>query len=154
MRLLEADERVMVVTPLSGPPAEGVFRKQDYPVERHEGYWAFRSFTNRKFLIHREKFYLNMLPLKVEYLSWKRRLLSQFTRESAVVNWEVMVSRQLQRRGYVRADLDTDKCWALHVPDHGSAFLEALPNLIERIERGEYPEKQAGDYDLCLELWT
>jgi hypothetical protein len=42
---------------------------------------------------------------------------------------------------------------ALHTPDHGPEFIQNLPHIIGRIEAGDAPFKQAGDYDLNLDLW-
>ncbi|PJF40681.1 MAG: hypothetical protein CUN55_12455, partial [Phototrophicales bacterium] len=124
-----------------------------FEVEDRGDYWAIKSFTNRKFLMHRETFFREMLPLRPEWLSWKRHLLSQFTQQSALINWEVMMTRQLARKGFLRGDIKTDQCWMLHTPDHGAQFMQNLDRLIERVEAGDYPLEQAGDYDLQLQAW-
>jgi hypothetical protein len=38
--------------------------------------------------------------------------------------------------------------WSLHPEWRSEAFYEALPGLIERVEAGDMPEEQLGDYDV------
>ena len=38
--------------------------------------------------------------------------------------------------------------WSLHPPYRSEEFYRELPGLIERIENGDIPEAQRGDYEL------
>jgi hypothetical protein len=64
-----------------------------------------------------------------------------------------MVSQRLSETGFMRADLASGEAWTLHTPDHGNAFLEALPRIIKYVEMGWHPSVQAGDFDLQLDAW-
>jgi hypothetical protein len=64
-----------------------------------------------------------------------------------------MVTAALKERGLLRADLASAVPWTLHTPDHGPRFIAALPDVIRRVEAGDFPASQAGDYDLNLDLW-
>ncbi len=67
--------------------------------------------------------------------------------------WESMVSWQLEKSLYVRADLDNPGAWTLHPPDHGAEFIAHLPEILKKVERGSFPAQQAGHYDLRLADW-
>lgn len=153
-KLLDKNEQVMFVSPLSGPPTEDGSLKQrgvEYELDE-EGFYKFQDFTSRKFLLKKEKFDAS-LPMKPAWISWKRRLASVVTGKSPLWNWEIMVSQHLEKTGMLRADLASPQAWTLHTPDHGKEFIETLPSLIPQIESGHYPQQQAGDYDLNLKIW-
>ncbi|AFZ44927.1 hypothetical protein PCC7418_2794 [Halothece sp. PCC 7418] len=154
MQLLEKNDQVMFVSPLSGPPTEDGSLQQrgvDYKLDK-DGFYKFQDFTSRKYLLKKEKFD-SFLPMEPAWISWKRRLASVVTGNSPLWNWEIMVSKHLQKTGKLRADLASPQAWTLHTPDHGKEFIDALPNLICKIESGHYPKEQAGNYDLDLKLW-
>jgi hypothetical protein len=155
MDLLKRRPDVMFALPLPGPPtADGrLFQKKDENYVRDDdGFFRFRSFTSRKFLVDRRRFE-QLLPLRPLYISWKRRLWQHVTRKNALRNWETMVSRRLQSSPYVRADLASPNAWTLHSHDHGPEFQRLLPAIIERVESGFAPPEQAGFYDLKLKYW-
>jgi hypothetical protein len=155
IKLMEENPDIMFVTPLSGPPSgDGSLKQRGVKYQRHaSGHYSFTDFTSRKFLVNRQRLE-QMLPLQPLWISWKRRLLSYFTGQSAMWNWEVMVSHRLKETGYVRVDLDSPQAWTLHTPDHGAKFIQSLPTVINKVEKGDYPSVQAGDYDLQLEAWV
>jgi hypothetical protein len=64
-----------------------------------------------------------------------------------------MVSKQLEKSHYYRGVLADSQAWTLHPKARSPKFIEALPQIIERIEKGEYPPEQAGHYDLISKLW-
>ena len=67
--------------------------------------------------------------------------------------WETMIGYRLQETGFVRADLASTRAWTLHPDDRGERFEAALPTLIARIEKGDYPAEQGGYYDVQFDLW-
>ncbi len=155
IELLQKHEDILVVTPLSGPPtADGSLQQRgiSYARDRARGIYRFKEFTNRKFLIDCHRF-SRILPIPPRWVSWKRRLASAFTGKSALLNWEAMLSEYLQTTPYIRAELASSEAWMLHTPDHGSAFIENLPDIIAKVEAGWFPPEQAGDYDLQLDRW-
>jgi len=152
--LLEENDQVMFVSPLSGPPTNnGLLKQRGVPYELDQsGFYRFQDFTSRKFLISKKKFD-NFLPIKAMWISWKRRLASMITGKNSLLTWEIMISEHLKRTNTIRADLASPEAWTLHTPDHGREFIEALPKIITKVEQGQYPAEQAGDYDLNLDLW-
>lgn len=150
---LKQNPDILTVTPLPGPPAPELKQRGiAYDIDPR-GFFSFKEFTARRYLFDRHRLD-NILPLPLSYVSWKRKLVSQFTRRSTMERWEGMMTHQLHASHYIRADLAAPQAWTLHPPHHNADFIQALPKIIERIESGNYPPEQAGDYDLQLELWV
>lgn len=145
---------ILTVTPLPGPPDKNLNLKQQEVSYKYDlrGFFTFKEFTARRYLLDRRRFD-DCLPLPLSYISWKRRLASYLTRHSALERWEGMLTNKLLASKYIRADIASPKAWTLHALEHGTKFLELLPDIITRIEQGDYPAGQTGDYDLQLELW-
>jgi hypothetical protein len=153
--VLQNNSDVMFVSPLAGSPSQdGSLNQRGVSYQKDpRGFYAFKQFTSRKFLVDRNR--LNqMLPIQPSWVSWNRKVLSSLTNQSALNVWEIIMSQALQSSQYIRADLSSPKAWTLHTPDHGAAFIQALPSIIAGIESGRYPSEQAGDYDLQLALWS
>ena len=154
MRLHDEDDRVMFVSPLSGPPTrDGSLKQRDVRYEFDEaGFYRFQDLTSRKYLLKKEKMN-SFLPMEPVYVSRKRRLAALVTHKSPVWNWEIIVSEHLKKTGTLRADMVSSDAWTLHTPDHGEQFVRSLPQIVAKVEAGSYPGEQAGDYDLNLSLW-
>ena len=152
--LLKSCPDVMFVSPLSGcPMPDGSLKQRSVTYQCDpRGFYAFKEFTSRKFLVDRSRLE-QMLPIQPSWMSQKRKWLSYFTQKSALNVWEITMSKALQSSQYIRADMNSLLAWTLHTPDHGATFIQALPQVIEKIEIGDYPPEQAGDYDLQLEAW-
>lgn len=164
MELLEGREDVMFVRPLSGPPADSgnFFQKKEYTLDP-DGFYRFKFFGSRTFLLKKEKFD-HLLPLPVIWTKYKKQWLSKlptnllteinnYLKRGKLHSWEVMMSRKLECTNYVRATLQDSRAWTIHPVDRGSRFIQNLPELINRIEVGEFPAEQAGHYDLNLDAW-
>lgn len=155
IRTLEANDDLVFVAPLSGPPSLDGRLHQGATEYRHDAdrdLYLFQDVTSRKILFRRET-YEALLPMRPLWTSPRRRLVSQFIRKSELWNWEIIVSERLRETGKFRADLSGKFGWTLHTPDHGPRFIECLPELIERVETGDVPDGQRGYYDLDLDLW-
>ncbi len=153
IHLLNSQPEVMFVSPLSGPPSEDNVLKQRVPYQKNlAGFYSFKDFTSRKFLVNRKKLE-QILPLKPSWIFGKHRLMNYFGGKNEMWSWEVMVSNRLKETDYVRADLDSHKAWTLHTPDHGSNFIQHLPDVISKVESGQYPMVQSGEYNLQLDAW-
>ncbi len=164
IRLLEEHDDVISVMPLPGPPGNDGRLHQSVPYQADpRGFFSFKNFSSRVYLIDRRRFE-KLLPLEILALGSHRplfkrfpdrwRLMAQhFLGRNVLYSFEVMVTHAMQESSFVRADLDSNKAWTLHPPDHGVQFLEKLPEIIARVEGGSFPERQAGHYDLKLDLW-
>ncbi len=153
IRVLRERPDVMFVSPLPGPPTKNGELNQPGATFRHEdGLFLFKTFSSRRFLLDRSRFNA-LLPLDFAYASRRHRVLSYLNGKSGVCNWEQMVGAALARSKYFRAHLDSPNAWSLHAPDHGPRFVEMLDVLTSTVESGRFPQAQAGNYDLNLDLW-
>jgi hypothetical protein len=154
---------IICVTPLSGPPTKDGFLHQKVPYERDiEGFYRFKQFTSRKFLVDIKRFE-KLLPLKilrkVERQSLKlpyplQQIKDLLTAGKKIDTWENVISSRLKESPYFRIDLDTPSAWALHSSQiHDLTFIQNLMHIIEKIESGWYPPEQAGHYNLHLRSW-
>jgi hypothetical protein len=151
--VLKRRSDIVFVAPLSGPPRPDgkLFQVSTAYEFDSDGFNKFKFFTSRKYLVDRRK--LRSMGLRPRWISRKRRLASLWTGVSALWSFEMMASDQLERLGLWRADLSDPRAWTLHTPDHGPEFLRRLPEIVSKVESGNFPFEQAGHYDLKLELW-
>jgi hypothetical protein len=154
MALLTRDPTAMFVAPHPGPPAaDGCLRGQaTYPSTDDEGNFRFKTFSSRRFLMSKQRF-LKLLPTRLCYTSAKRAGLMRLGFGNALRPWEVSVSRSLERSDYYRIHLHDPSAWTLHCPEHSQEWVRSLPNIISQVEKGQFPEGQAGYYDLNLYAW-
>lgn len=154
IKYLKQCPEILTITPLAGPPnADLSLKQRDTEYAYNEkGFFTFKVFTARRYLLDRHRFD-SFLPLPVSYISKKRELASWLTRRSAMERWEGMITNKLHATQYIRADIASPKAWTLHALEHNAKFLELLPYIIKQVEAGSFPQEQAGDYDLQLELW-
>jgi hypothetical protein len=164
IKLMERRGEIMSIRPLTGPPkTEGEIYQEKHFTRDEEGFFKFKFFSSRVYLIKRQRFeqllpmpiiwrryrqaWLNYLPLGV------KNILNYLTKKGKIDSWEIMVSAELNRTHYFRCVLDNPKAWTLHPKDRSPEFIAALPHIIAKIEAGEYPQEQAGHYDLISSLW-
>ena len=154
IQLLQECEDLMFIAPLSGPPSSnGNLNQRGVSYQRDDrGFYRIDAVTGRKFLFEKRRI-AKLLPLKKYWVSPKRRIRGWLTRQSPLLQLEIILAETFRERGVFRADLASPNAWTLHTPDHGSAFIAALPEVIRRVETGDYPSIQAGDYDLQLNHW-
>ena len=67
--------------------------------------------------------------------------------------WEAMVEKVLENSSLWRADLMSDQAWSLHPGDRSEKFYNLLPEIIESMNRNEFPAEQRGHFDLKLNAW-
>lgn len=154
----------MFVRPLSGPPSKTGDLHQKFPFTKDPaGLYRFKFFGSRAYLLNRRKFD-QLLPLPILWMRYKRLWISKlpaplltqlhnWTGRGALNSWEIMVSRKLEETHYLRATLTSEQAWTVHPKDRGPRFINALPDLLKRIETGDYPEAQGGYYDMKLNAW-
>jgi hypothetical protein len=164
IRLMQQHPEVMAVRPLTGPPSPDGKLQQKMPYEHDpDGFYRFKFFSSRAYLIDRQRFD-SLLPLKIRWRrynqTWMNHLpvplqttLTNWTGKGALDSWEVMVSDRLEETQYVRATMDSPRAWTLHPNERSPEFLQALPQIIEKIEAGWYPPEQAGIYDIQVKYW-
>jgi hypothetical protein len=155
IRIMEENEDILCVLPTGGPPTKDASLHQGstpYMTDEKRGLYLFKNFTSRHYLIHRKRF-LSLLPLKPLWLSWREPIKSRLFGNGKMLCWEAMVEHALEKSDMWRADLMTDEAWSLHPGDRSEEFYELLPEIIDSVNRNEFPEEQRGHFDLRLSNW-
>lgn len=164
IKLMERKGEIMSIRPLTGPPkTDGDIYQEKKFTRDEEGFFKFKFFSSRVYLIKRQRFD-QLLPLPIIWRRYQqdwmnymplglKNSLNYLTKKGKIDSWEIMVSEELDRTNYFRCVLDNPQAWTLHPKDRSPEFIEALPRIIAKIEAGEYPQGQAGYYDLISDLW-
>ena len=155
IRIMEENKDILCVLPKGGPPTKDGLLHQGtttYEVDEKRGLYLFKNFTSRHYLIHRERF-LSLMPLKPLWLSWREPIKSRLFGNGKMLCWEAMVEHALEKSDLWRADLMTDQAWSLHPGDRSEEFYQLLPQIIDSVNRNEFPEEQRGHFDLRLNDW-
>jgi hypothetical protein len=151
--LLADHPHVLACSPLPGPPtADGRLRRQTaQPFEYSSPAWLFKTLSTRLFLIDRQRLRERLLPLRLlgparAISSAKARLHGNPPYRAA----ELVISEAMADAGLYRVDFlgASPGMWSLHPPYRSEEFYGELPQLIERIETGDIPDAQCGDYEL------
>lgn len=161
---IEQHPELVSMRPLAGPPQPDGDFYQSADYEKGEGnYYRFKFFGSRVYLVNYKRFE-QLLPLPIIWMPYRRKFVDKlptnlktwfnyFAHKGKLHSWEVLVTKKLEQTPYYRGMLSNSHAWTLHPNIRSQEFFEALPSIIERIEKGDYPEKQAGYYDLDLPLW-
>ena len=155
IRIMEENEDILCVLPRGGPPTKDRSLHQGstpYKTDEKRGLYLFKNFTSRHYLIHRERF-LSLLPLKPLWLSWREPIKSRLFGNGKMLCWESMVEHALTKSPMWRADLMTNQAWSLHPGDRSAEFYQLLTQIIDSVNRNEFPEEQRGHFDLRLCDW-
>lgn len=156
--VLAADEDVISVIPLSGPPhPDGRLRGQGehQPYEHPSPAFRFPTWTTRIALFDRRRLLDRLTPLPLSRPPYKRTWLKALVNRNPLVGMpEDILKARVLERGMSRVDLlgSGPGMWTLHPALKPPEFLERLPELIDRVERGDLPEAQLGHYDIVDEL--
>lgn len=164
MKLMDKYPDIISMRPLTGPPKNDGELYQQYEYKKDvDGVFKFKFFGSRVYLINKKRFD-QLLPLPIIWHDYKNKFLHKlpnnlqtfinyFTGKGKLDSWEIMVSQQLEKTNYYRGVLANNNAWTLHPKDRNPEFIKVLPNIIKRIENGEFPNQQAGHYDLISQLW-
>jgi hypothetical protein len=151
--VLAENADVLACAPLPGPPtSDGALRRQPAPRVEHSSLaFRFDEVSSRLLLIDLARLRERVLPLHLlgparQLSRAKARLHGNPPYRAA----ELTISEAMVRAGLYRVDLlgAAPGMWSLHPPYRSEQFYGALPRLIERIETGNVPEAQRGDYEL------
>lgn len=165
--LLDRREDVIFCNPLAGPPpADGELPQHVIDrIHRWDGRFlgrepysslAFRlgHCSSRLFLTKRSRFQARLCPLPLMRGSLRERARWALDGNPPYQIPEIMISKAMLEQGMVRIDLlgEQPGMWSLHPEWRSEAFYRELPALIERVEAGDIPEEQRGDYDVVDSL--
>jgi hypothetical protein len=159
--MLKDEEDVLFSGPFPGPPTEGrslsanaaalsqgsqMFGSQCTVVNKHGGALSFKHMSTRVYLLDMERFANRVGRIEV-FLRPPGRMEK---RSPGPQPLEVCFSGALAKSSLRRLDiLGRDPgMWYLHPPLRSERFYQELPSLVDRVERGEIPAQQRGDYDM------
>ncbi len=167
-QLLRATSDALFAGPLPGPPrADGSLADRHRslpgmaplppPTRLAAPYPAYRfqSVSTRIFVLDERKFATRLGSLELVRPDLKRRLRAwAFRQSSLTMPAEEALSAAMARRSLFRVDFlgSGAGMFSLHPPYRSETFYRELPALIARIERGDLPEAQRGDYDVNASL--
>lgn len=173
--LLSQAPEIFTCSPLPGPPAEAAIPRHVH--RRHARSWSprvlrlnavpflaaeiegpalrFSRFSSRVFFVDRSALTNPARAIRARHAS-VRNLLGTAAKRTVGrgdLRWadgETMLARTMKACRMLRVDFlgRPPGMWSLHPPVHSEAFHRLLPDLIGRIETGDIPIGQRGDYDL------
>ena len=155
VRIMEENPDILCVLPRGGPPTKDGLLHQgttDYNVDENRGLYLFKNFTSRHYLMHRDRF-LRLLPMQTKWLSWREPIKSRLFGNGKMLCWETMLEHALTKSQMWRADLMTEQAWSLHPGDRSEKFYQLLPQIIDSVNRNDFPKEQMGHFDLRLSDW-
>jgi hypothetical protein len=168
-RLLAARREVFTCSPLPGPPtpdgripphvavrhvlgstAENGLGPRPYKTDVGGPAFAFPAMSSRLFMIDCLALGGGGVVLSAASTDLRRSILALIEGHPRYQVAEAAVSRAMVERGLVRVDFlgTSPGMWSIHPPYRSAAFYRALPDLVRRIEQGDVPEAQRGDYDI------
>jgi hypothetical protein len=151
---------VFVCAPLAGPPTSdgrmapsiaarhantqryGSMPRPERPAMHS---YSFRHMSTRVFLIDRQRFALRVGALKPMRLL--RRTYPRRLGHPPFYPLETLLSRTMGQHSLLRLNMlgGAPGMWYLHPPQRDAGLADALPSLIERVEKGDIPAEQLGD---------
>ena len=162
LSLLQSRPDVLAVSPLAGPPTldgelpESVRQRHarwgSAPVrERHASVaYAIHGVSTRVWLFDRLDLVARVGPIPLERPPLRSQARGLLEGHPPYELPEKVLSGIMRRCGLWRIDmLGTGKgLWTLHPALRSETFYELVPKLVERVESGEVPDAQRGDYDI------
>lgn len=142
---------VLFTAPLPGPPAPGGLRQLDgRRVGSGSPAYDFAAMSTRLFLVDRRRFEADFGRLSLRPPRLRARLQAWLDGNPAADLPEHLMTTNLRRRGFCRHEFlgQPPGMWSLHPPYRCAEFYRRLPELIDRVERGDLPTGQYGDHDL------
>ncbi|WKB54672.1 capsular biosynthesis protein [Eleftheria terrae] len=149
---LAEDRQLLTCNPLPGPPtADGSLRSQQaervpapYPAFR------FHSLSTRVCLLDTRRFRSGELRVPLLNPGLSKRLQCYVNYTPPYLALEDSLGALMVERGLSRLDFlgNGPGLWTLHPVHRSPRFYQELPHLIARIEAGDVPEAQRGDYNI------
>jgi hypothetical protein len=152
---MEQNADIACVLPRGGPPTRNGALHQgttEYKVDKKRNAYLFKNFTSRHYLVHRKRF-MELLPMKPLWLSWREPFKSMFFGNGKMLCWESIVEYAMRNSDFWRADLMTSKAWSIHPGVRCEKFKNLIPQIVKSVNLGKYPEGQTGHFDLILDCW-
>ena len=170
LTLLRERPEILLCGPLPGPPrSDGTIAQTAVREPDASPAFAFATITSRRFLIdlkrleervgvlpvRRHASRRTRVPLSLWLKGWGRMQLRDRLRPLTLSTLaydlpERLLGEAMTEAGLRRVDFlgSPPGMWSLHPPDRSERFYESLPRLVERVEHGDVPDDQRGNYDV------
>jgi hypothetical protein len=151
--IFKADASVFIAAPLPGPPHRDDILEGQQVIKKIRAYtWQLNGMSTRIFLMDKDKFSIDK-PL-LSKPSARNQLKAIIQGNSNAEIPERLIAAFMAKNNLKRVEfLGKEKgLWSLHPPFRTTGFYAGLPELINRIELNDLPEKQQGNYDIIDEL--
>jgi hypothetical protein len=112
--------------------------------------YRFHGFSWRVFLMDRARLVARVAPIRLRRATPRELLVAALNRADPWTTLELSLARLMQERGLFRVDFlgAHPGMWSLHPPHRSPEFYRDLPTLIQRIEAGDVPAGQRGDFNI------
>lgn len=170
LTVLAGGADLMAVSPLPGPPTRDgelppVIRAQHArwggePVREPHSSLAYRlhGVSTRLWLFDRVDLVRRLGPMPLDRPPLRSRARARLEGNPPFQLPEQVLTALMNRRGLRRVDLlgSDPGMWSLHPALRSEEFYAELPRIVARVETGDVPEAQRGDYDVNDSLvdWT
>lgn len=162
IELLRTRPELLIASPLPGPPTpDGAFppavaaahaRTATPPRREDIGSlaYSFGAASTRLFLLDRARLMERVAPMELRRARLRSTLRAIAEGHAPFELPEGMFSREMQEHGLRRLDFlgSAPGLWSLHPAMRSDEFYRELPRLVERVESGDMPEAQLGDFDV------
>jgi len=170
LQLLRSKPEVLTTAPLPGPPtADGVL--PEHMARKHAGMggaperedldslgYRFHGCSTRVWLFDRANLARRLGGMPLERPRVRSHVRALLEGHPPVELPEKSMTRRMNELGLRRVDfLGRDPgMWSLHPKMRSEEFYAALPELVRRVETGDIPDEQRGDFDVNDSLvdWT
>jgi hypothetical protein len=151
--VLTENQDVLACNPLPGPPTpENDLLTQSAPRFEHSSLaFRFSKLSTRLFLLDRRRLRERLCPLELRGpVRPVSRIKARLHGNPPYMAAELVISDAMATAGLYRIDLlgAAPGMWSLHPPYRSATFYRELPDLIKRVETGDVPDAQRGDYEL------
>lgn len=152
IEVLRSEPQFLAARPLSGPPsAGGVYEAGGHPVGTAAGPGrAVRGFTGRAYVVDLSRLIevANPIGLLPSNTPW-RRVRARLLGFPDVDNLERLLGHKMAQAGLFRIDFGgSGGLWTLHPLHKTASFIDAVPQLVARVEAGDVPHAQRGRYNI------
>lgn len=151
--LLNSQDNYLLVNPLAGPPSADMEIKQPYLKKVGKYKFLFDKMSTRVFLLDMEKVARNKpalrrVPLTPANIKWC--IKNDFC--WGYMALEDLFTVMMRKKRLYRVDSlgknETGTAFSLHPVIKPPSYIEAIPDLLKRIDAGDIPDAQRGTYNI------
>ena len=151
------DKSVLFVGPLPGPPTNNFELKQTYQKRNNRYTFQFNNVTTRFFLTDLNKIFATRLRIRLINFSI-RKIIKGSLQQNYWELPELLFSDLLKKEDMYRVCYwgrnDEVGCYSLHPLHKPEAFINFIPELLQKISKNDFPEQQRGYYNVHKDVFN